>query len=931
MSNGVTYYEDKVYLSFKSVWAVNSCGSTVGTPRMGSLVAMPTSSVYSVCAGNSGGYGVPYNFADLSGEVPASAWNCQPYCNIVWAYRVGVNGGPSQNMVGSSPEDLDAAVLPWPNDFYVNGMAVYSTHGGYCGQFPAQSWYKPWVVVPPQVRNLDPEWADCGLAFEGWYDPPTVLTPQSTAAAITTPTAPRTTSSGPSSDKPAPAPTTAQPASTTPPQTTQAPATTAVSHDPTIANSLAAASSSASSLLNLIGGALQGPASSKANGPTASAPITAAASSVAAGSADPKASFATDAPVSQAASSSPQTGAAPSETPANSADPQDTPTSEISPVTSDENVNTSKSVSAGPAASSVDHSPASTNAADGSSVQDTGTTKIIAAGTTTTLADQTIVSSPGDSGVAAGSSTALFTGAAVSIQPASNTAVIGAQTAAITTVLQPAASAAPYATIVSGINGEVTLEQQGSSLIAKNAATTIVVAAGGQATIGGQRSSVASSGGVAILDSQTLTLPSGAAPIGKSQATITGASGQEVTVSQQGSAYVAVGASSTVTTAFGLQSVIDGQTASAVSGGVEVVANGQTVTFSPAASMAAQGQAIVIVTASKDEQLTVLQQGSSAVIQAAGSTTTIQPGSAATMLGQTVSVPASGGGVLANGKAVSLSAVAVLTAFNGQQLTVLQSASSVVIIGAGTTTTIRDGGVATVYGQTISVASNGGDVVADGRTVSSTALAATDLTQAVATGSDGQQLTILQQGSSYVVQGASTTAMLRAGAVTTIQGLNMSLPMSGGDVVVDGQTAFFSTAPATVLTQAILTDTSGRRTTVEQQGSSFIIDDGTTKGTLHAGSSTIIEGQTFFVPTSSGLLVANGRTIALSTTVGAIPSVRTSPITHTATSTTAPSGATPNAVSSSTTKLNSDGLRHKPCESLFAGVGLLIFCLAHVM
>ncbi|TKA56113.1 hypothetical protein B0A55_12235 [Friedmanniomyces simplex] len=171
VSNGATFYENMMYLSFKSVWAVNSCGSTIGTPRTGSLVGMPSSEVYSVCTHQGGSAAYPYNVQDLSGYLPQSAWNCQPYCNMVWNDLASGSGAPSEALPGDSAEDLDNFIQhASPGNFYVNDEQVFVTKGGYCAQFPSQEWYKPYVAVPPEVRNLDPEWQSCVLAFEGWTE-----------------------------------------------------------------------------------------------------------------------------------------------------------------------------------------------------------------------------------------------------------------------------------------------------------------------------------------------------------------------------------------------------------------------------------------------------------------------------------------------------------------------------------------------------------------------------------------------------------------------------------------------------------------------------------------------------------------------------------------------------------------------------------------
>lgn len=145
--NGTTFWQDKAYVRYDTVSAYRRCevdnGLQIVTIPAGktytnTLVAVESRDISSICGWQQNQvrpYGVitaataqPMNFADLSGPVPESAWQC-------W-YGCGIRDGCSSIV---------------------------------------QSNFNPNLAVPPQVRDLDPEWADCVPYFEGTNDPPIAL------------------------------------------------------------------------------------------------------------------------------------------------------------------------------------------------------------------------------------------------------------------------------------------------------------------------------------------------------------------------------------------------------------------------------------------------------------------------------------------------------------------------------------------------------------------------------------------------------------------------------------------------------------------------------------------------------------------------------------------------------------------------------------
>lgn len=165
----------------------NSCGY-VGKQYDGTTLTLASSDIYSVH-----GYhhefedvGYQFDFADLS-NVPAEKYyaNCgggqDPICVYSGTdYRYGtdfINGR----------SDVDFGV----------GYAVGDGHTETAYQWIWQGAYSPTLLVPLQIRTLDPAWSTCSLNLVGLYDPPRVLTGQLTYATPTAPTAPKTSQAAP--------------------------------------------------------------------------------------------------------------------------------------------------------------------------------------------------------------------------------------------------------------------------------------------------------------------------------------------------------------------------------------------------------------------------------------------------------------------------------------------------------------------------------------------------------------------------------------------------------------------------------------------------------------------------------------------------------------------------------------------------------------
>ncbi|KAI7218926.1 hypothetical protein KC333_g3291 [Hortaea werneckii] len=167
----MTLTSPTVYIEFRTAYATDACGYTVGNPHPGAIIGVDPKSLYSVYAkldyfvdtlhygeGTTTFYqSQTFNFHDLSGLAPGPAYQAQPSC--------------------------------WDNGCHT----IFDD-------------YHPVLVLPSQVRDLDPAFASCGLDWRGAWDPPIALQPAEVLDPVTTPVEPEYTQpASPKSTVPPPA------------------------------------------------------------------------------------------------------------------------------------------------------------------------------------------------------------------------------------------------------------------------------------------------------------------------------------------------------------------------------------------------------------------------------------------------------------------------------------------------------------------------------------------------------------------------------------------------------------------------------------------------------------------------------------------------------------------------------------------------------
>jgi len=217
-SGSYTFYENRAYISISSAYATDRCGY-VGEQHSGTIIEVASTDVYSI-----GGYhhyfadtGYSFNFNDLA-DPPSSAYylNCNGGGGMACEPQQGTRYTPGVDFINDvNTVDLGA------NNFYAPNGTV--------ANWIWSSAYAPIILMPTQIRSLDPAWSTCILDLGGLYDPPKALTmtdavgPTAPGGGGTT-TEPTTTAQPGSPGTTVPPPTTTPTTAAPPPTTTNVPA-----------------------------------------------------------------------------------------------------------------------------------------------------------------------------------------------------------------------------------------------------------------------------------------------------------------------------------------------------------------------------------------------------------------------------------------------------------------------------------------------------------------------------------------------------------------------------------------------------------------------------------------------------------------------------------------------------------------------------------
>lgn len=363
--------------------------------------------------------------------------------------------------------------------------------------------------------------------------------------------------------------------------------------------------------------------------------------------------------------------------------------------------------------------------------------------------------------------------------------------------------------------------------------------------------------------------PNGASNAPSAITVVQGQSGQPVTVAQQGSSVIVVAGGSTAAVAPGASVTVAGQQVAVPESGSNVVVGAQTVALLPAPN---NSPAAILTVAPQvpSHPMTISQQGSSVVVENGGQVTTLTPGQQAVVNGQTVSVPTSGGGLVVGSSSMVLGnsggpQSTILTLGSdpvNQAVTAVQQGSSVIVENNGQTTTLAPGQQAVINGQVVSAPTSGRGLMVGASSVALGSSQSTVLT--FGPGFTNQAATFVRDGSSVIVENGNSATTLAPGQQAVIFGQTVSVPVSGGDLVVGTSTLSLGdngATPSTVLTFGQPGITSPA--TIYQDGSSVVISEGGSAVTLAPGSQATFEGQIVSLDSSDGVLVLGSSRVPL--------------------------------------------------------------------
>jgi len=221
-----------------------------------------------------------------------------------------------------------------------------------------------------------------------------------------------------------------------------------------------------------------------------------------------------------------------------------------------------------------------------------------------------------------------------------------------------------------------------------------------------------------------------------------------------------------------------------------------------------------VVTIAGGGLMTVQQVGSSIVVQQDGSTATVAQNSQATVAGHFFSPAPDGNAVVIDhsithllpSSALGQTAFATIVA-NGETITALKQGSNVVLAVAGNTEaqTLELGGAVEIGSQTITVASDGKQLVVGSSTIVIPANIVNgnggvgDATGAGSTTTilqDGTELIASAAGSALIIQQGTYAVTLAAGQETILDGNTISAMRSGGALIVNqSETILIPTGP----------------------------------------------------------------------------------------------------------------------------------------
>ena len=292
-------------------------------------------------------------------------------------------------------------------------------------------------------------------------------------------------------------------------------------------------------------------------------------------------------------------------------------------------------------------------------------------------------------------------------------------------------------------------------------------------------------------------------------------------------------------------------------------------TITQAITFTAQAPTPAVVLNVGGGSITAVKSAGVVVIAQSGSSVTIAEGSATSFGDHEFSIGSAADAIVVDKTDVYVlptatdNPVATFLAANGGTITAQSQDGNLVLSGAGTATTLS-GQSGVFEGETVKLQASGSVLVVGSRTVTipiTTQVSMSDPTteaepEQVWT-EGGATFVASHKGSSVVVVGRSSTITLADGAKTTFVGQTLSVASGtlDGALVIDGT----STLPLAGEQGAVTLTENGQTITASAVSSSIVlVENGGTITIANGAATTLPEGQIFSVPTSGGLIMADG-------------------------------------------------------------------------
>ncbi|KAK5692716.1 hypothetical protein LTR17_025347 [Elasticomyces elasticus] len=835
---GVTITSPSVGIALTSVSRKDGCYGTVDT----TVIPMDPDSVTSLRGDLGGGYiNYPFQYTDL-------LYNCK-----------GSNGSVYQ--ADGPGEDCWPIV---PSSVYFSAPTTYS----WWNQVPTMSQglltiaddYRPDILLPTTGNNpwMSKRWGTvewgvtCELSTCGVWDPPKVLTSQSSAAGPTAPAPITTAESIPTPTPATPADTApSQVASTSVPDSTKSPITTSAGGSTAQAQPVSTVQSTPE------------PSDENTSSPNANDPSTVAAAPIVDStvqpdptSADPTSPSSDGSAISSGANADPTTQAGSTSggeissgagsDPTTRADSDPSPTTQGGGNGSGDQTNTN----VGGAGNTGSNDPSS----DGSDGSPAPITSTLAPAAGTTIASQVVSAGAGSSGGVV----IISQGTTASLAPGSGTTAGGQQISAgssgvVIVSNDQTATLAPGSTTNAG--GQAISAGSTGGVVVGNEGTTATLAPGSVTSVGGQAVSAAPNGGAVVISSGDANDPESSSSCGIAcfiVSAINGGSTSTAAPAQPTGAATSGGSSS------GSSSDNGGSESPPASPGSDVGASASVITI---------GSQTFVQSAIG---------ASSVIIQNDQTTATLAIGeNAATIGSQQVSVGSSGEIVVGTGSFESTvtgvpldndqgSSTAVFTA--GSQVLTVQSAgqSAVVVQNGQTTVTLPVGGSAVTFGTQVVSADDSGNVVlgqgASQTTVANAQGSSDEGNVAAVITAGSQTFSALSAGpSSVILENSQTTATLALGGDAVTIGTQIVSANDAGSIVLGtGASRTTVAAGGSASVEGAIFTAGIQVYTAIQDGSSMIIENAQTTATVSLGGVATLGSHAVTVDSSGNVVVGTG-------------------------------------------------------------------------